>query len=408
MRQTLLGIAAIFAAWPAWAGVGAWTELPSPSGSDTIRVLGRHPTNASIRYVAAQGGMFVSSDAGQSWARRISGIVPTPAGYYSVNDLAISGGSLYITPHYLQKSIDGGTNWQRTGWETENPQALVLAATPADPSTVYAGSNRGIYKSTDGGASWRWLHGSLPVYAVAVDPNNSNTVFRAVETGIFRSLDGGLNWNQVSTTLTSVKRIVVDPNNAMNVYVGTNGSGVYKSTDGGATYNAINRCLPNKCVPPTLNTAWVNSIIVEQGNAPVVYLGATEGLYKSTDGGANWSQANMGPLGITTMMLDPVNRDTVIAAWGNKLYSYSFPADVASDWERLFNWAQATYPQYFSPPCSSCTQSIEGLRGRYYAGTGNYVWTIGGEVYVYGAAFGGVLRVGLLSEFMPLVIAAGF
>jgi len=243
---------------------------------------------------------------------------------------------------------------------------------------------------------------------VAVDPNNPNTVFRSVETGIFRSLDGGLNWSQVSSTLTSVKRIVVDPNNGMTVYVGTNASGVYKSVDGGSTFSAINSCLPNRCVPPNLNTAWVNSIIVEQGKPAVVYLGATEGLYKSTDGGANWSQANMGALGITTMMLDPLNPDTLIAAWGNKLYSYTFATEVASDWERLFNWAQATYPQYFYPPCANCTQSIEGLRARYYAGTANYVWTIGNEVYVYGAAFGGLLRVGLLSEFMPAVIAAGF
>jgi photosystem II stability/assembly factor-like uncharacterized protein len=315
----LLALSAFFAAGPSRAGIEAWTPLPSPGGGNStlIYVIAANPTDASKRYAATQAGMYVSRDGGQSWTKSNTGIQPSPAGYTSVNDLAVTGSTLYITPTFLQKSIDGGASWQRTGWVSENPFATVLAVDPKNPNVVYAGANAGVYKSSDGAATWQYLSGTLTVNAITVDPGNPQVVFRAVSSGIFRSTDAGKSWSQVSTQLTSVRTLVVDPKNSMNVYAGTSGAGVYKSSDGGGTWKAINRCLPQgRCAPLTLDGEWVKSIVVDPGNPQLVYLGSSNGLYKSTDGGASWTQANNGPLGVTTMMLDPVNRDTVISAWG--------------------------------------------------------------------------------------------
>jgi len=403
MRKLLTGLAIAAAMVPAWAGLDAWTTLPSPANGGTlINVVGTHPGNASTFYAGTDKGFYVSRDGGRSWQQSNGGIEPSPAGYRHVTDLAITGSLLYITPSFLQKSIDGGSSWQRTGWVSENPFATMLAVHPSNPNTVYAGTNKGVYKSTDAGGTWSWVHGTLSVDAITVAPGNPQLLFRAVSTGIFRSTDAGANWNQVSAQLTSVKTIVVDPRNDAIVYAGTNASGVYKSTDGGSTWTAMNRCTPG-CAPSTMNGIWVKSIVVDPGNSNIVYLGATEGLYKSTDGGANWTQANNGPIGVTTMMLDPLNANTIIGAWGGQLYSYTFRA---ADHDRIFNWAEAAYPAYFHPPAA--TQAISGYQARYYSGTGIYVGSQGGRIYVYGTIFGGLVDVGATADLLSLAAAAGY
>ncbi|NRF71845.1 hypothetical protein HLB44_33150 [Aquincola sp. S2] len=408
MRGLLAGLAALFAALPAWAGIDAWTSVPGPGGSNgaIVNVLAASPTNASTRYAATQSGFYVSRDSGQSWQLSNSGIVPTPAGYFIVSDLAVTASTLYIAPTFLQKSSDGASSWARTGWVSENPQALVLAVDAKSPNTVYAGANQGVFKSSDGGATWKYLAGNSPVYALAIDPGNPQVLFRGVASGIYRTSDGGSSWSQVSTQLTSAKTIVVDPKNSMNVYVGTNGAGVWKSTDGGTTFKAINRCIPQgRCAPLTMDGSWVRSIVVDTGNPSIVYLGAMEGLYKSTDGGANWSQANNGPIGVTTMMLDPVNRDTIIANYAGRLYSYTFGAP--SDWDRIFNWAEVAYPQFFGP-AGAQTQAVAGYQARYYSATKTYLGALNGNVYVYGEVFGGMLFVGTTADLLPLAAAAGY
>lgn len=405
MRSFVVLLAALCALSHAWAGSDAWTSLPSPNANSSamINALAAHPTNAQTRYAATQAGVYVSRNGGLSWQLSNSGIVPTPAGYFDVGSIAVTAQSIYITPNFLQKSTDGGSSWVRTGWVSENPQALVLAVDPKNATVVYAGSNQGVYKSSDGAVTWKYLTGASPVYALALDPSNPQVLFRAVSAGIYRTLDGGLSWSQVSSKLTSVRTIVVDPNSSAIVYAGTSGSGVYKSIDGGASWNPINRCI-GRCAPLTLDGGWVNSIVVDSGRSSLVYLGTLSGLYKSVDGGANWTQANNGPIGVTTMMLDPLTPNTVIAAYEAKLYSYTFT--TTSDWDRIFNWAQAAYPQYFAP--AAATQLISGYQARYYSATQTYLGALNGNVYVYGAIFGGLLFVGTTADLLPLAAVAGY
>ena len=412
MRELVLGFAAFFALVPAWAGVGAWSSLVSPSlkGSNVIVIsLGKHPTNASIRYAATQSGMFKSSDGGQSWLISNSGIAPTPAGYFGVNDMVVDpqSGNIYIAPNYLQKSVDGGNSWGRTGWVTENPQALKLALDPKTPTTVYAGSNQGVYKSIDGAVTWKYMAGNSPVYALAIDPGNPSVLYRAVASGIYKTTDGGLTWNQVNSRLIYVSVIAVDPRNSMNIYVGTSGAGVYKSADSGATWNAVNQCYPVRGSTVSLNNAFVSAFAFDSGNSSIVYLGAGDGIYRSVDGGARWTQANNGPMpGVRTLMIDPNSPDTVIAGNNYGLYSYTFPT-ASSDWDRVFNWAEVAFPQYFSP-AGATTQPISGYQARYYTNTNTYLASQNGDIYVYGAVFGGLLRVGTVANYLSLAIDAGY
>ena len=400
IKLTTAILAAGLTAWTAHAGVGAWTSLPGPgNAAGIVNVIAGHPTDATRRYLATQGGMYVSHDAGGTWQLSNSGIAPTPAGYYGVTDMAVTASLVYITPWFLQKSTNRGSAWVRTGWVTENPQALVLAVDPRNETTVYAGANQGVYKSSDAGATWKYLAGNSPVSALAVDPGNPSVLFRGVSSGIYRTQDGGLTWTQVNSQL-SVHTFAFGSADSQTIYAGTNGSGVWKSTDGGSTWKASNRCTA-PCSPTTLDNLFVTRIIVAGGT---VYLGSSNGLYKSVDGGANWTQANNGPIGVTSMMLDPLKADTIIASYGNKLYTYTFPG--AADWDRIFNWAEATYPQFF--PGHVTTQAIAPYQARYYAGTNTYLGALDGKLYVYGPAFGGLLYAGTTAQLLPLAAAAGY
>lgn len=338
----ILGLVALFAVAPVWAGMGSWSSMASPAlkGSNVIVYkLARHPTNALVRYAATQNGMYKSTDGGASWQAANTGITPSPAGYVGVNDMAIdpqNPQNIYIAPYYLQKSVDGGNAWSRTGWVTENPQAYMLAIDPKTPTTLYAGSNHGIYKSTDGASTWKYMTGTKVAYALAIDPNNPAVLYEAVSSGLFKSSDGGASLSPINSNLTSVKTIAVDPRNSANIYVGTFGSGVYKSSDGGTTWNAANQCYPVNGNATSLNNATVEVFVFDAADSSIIYLGAGDGIYKSVDGGAHWTQANNGPMnGASTLMLDPSDPATVIAGNNYGIFSYTFPTTATATLTKL-------------------------------------------------------------------------
>src|SRR5919198_6268059 len=109
-----------------------------------------------------------------------------------------------------------------------------LAFDPHDPSTVYAGadSGAGVFKSSDGGRSWRAVNSGLTgdhatnVEALAVDPKMPSTVYAGTRDGVFRSADGGRRW---TATLTGqwVSAVAIDPRRTATVYAGTRGGGVF-------------------------------------------------------------------------------------------------------------------------------------------------------------------------------------
>jgi uncharacterized protein (TIGR03437 family) len=185
------------------------------------------------------------------------------------------------------------------------------------------GYGSGVLKSTDAGATWTQLTGPFVgpyneyrsganIQALAVSPTNPQVVLAAVDyggalvakSGIFRSTDGGVTWTQVIAGGAGTD-LVFDPSRPNVVYAGLGAGalqnafgggpidGVYKSTDGGATFTQLKSGLPTanvgrvtlalaKSAPDTLYTA-----IQDASNAR---FGSLLGLYRSTDGGQSWTQ----------------------------------------------------------------------------------------------------------------------
>ncbi|MEP6990889.1 MAG: hypothetical protein ABJA80_08180 [bacterium] len=183
------------------------------------------------------------------------------------------------------KSIDGGRIWAPVFDSQPVASIGAIATAPSAPDTVYVGSGEstlrdsmgfgnGMYKSTDAGKSWTHigLADTQHIGKIAVDPRNPNVLFVAAighlyapnaERGVFKSTDGGASWKKVLFRNDDVGavEVVIDPTNSQVVYAGlwntrrppwftyapTNGpgGGIYKSTDGGATWTQLTRGLPS-------------------------------------------------------------------------------------------------------------------------------------------------------------------
>jgi photosystem II stability/assembly factor-like uncharacterized protein len=300
------------AAGPASGQDGAWTTRGPFGGS--LYCLVSDPSHAATLYAGTDRGVYRSDDAGASWQAANAGL---PA--FRVETIAIdpsSPSTLYagtLTPDGVAsvgifKSTDGAASWTAINEGLIDPFTGIapldvwsLAVDPRNPQTILAGSRFSeIFKSVDGGQTWQFktLGGylaGLETSAFQFDPSSSSRVLAASTLGLLRSTDGGESWGSYGNVSDSFFTLVADPSSATTFYAGNiNGSGIFKSTDGGAHWSTINRGLPSNqgatgALPLVLGFA------VDPAHPTTLYAGTYgNGLYRSTDGGANWSSAGAG------------------------------------------------------------------------------------------------------------------
>jgi len=254
--------------------------------------------------------LYVSNDRGQSWTPlgtpgpelvaepflELTLLLDplTPTTMYSANICQPNSGGRICG---VSKSTDGGMSWTVNAIRLPNNAfvpILGLAIDPKTPSNLYASTGFGIFKSTDGAATWN-LMGSLrnagAIAAVAVDPLNSAVVYASVGNslsgGIYKSTDAGATFTAGSNGLPSgwfANSLVVDPSSPGRVYaIGSfpPTKNVYRTDDGGNNWMKIGSGLPD---------GPVSALAVDPGNSSVVYAALpTGGLYRSTDAGATFS-----------------------------------------------------------------------------------------------------------------------
>jgi len=161
-----------------------------------------------------------------------------------------------LTDSLVIKSIDGGANWDLTPEGSgigDEIHAYFLAIDPNDHLTLYAGGSGtpNIARSTDGAASWSDIPisgNTGGVQSIAVDPNNSNTVYATTrDLGVYKSTDGGATWTAKNNGLTGVgtssltgfNSILIDPQDSNYLHLGA-GNGYWYSIDGAEDWTAAN------------------------------------------------------------------------------------------------------------------------------------------------------------------------
>lgn len=214
------------------AGTNSWSPI-GPTGT-TVTALAVSPASSSTIVAGTTTGYSVTRNGGITWNAVSTGYETTVIAFDPSNALIVYAG----TGGALARSADGG--------ETYVP--VLLASTPSlaiDPSssaTLYAGTVDHIYKSTDRGLTWAVVYtgpGHSFVNALAVDPGNSQVVWAAMTFGgVKKSTDGGATWNPVTgsvpmgTAPASVVAIAVHPTSSNTVLM-LGMDGVYRTTDGG-------------------------------------------------------------------------------------------------------------------------------------------------------------------------------
>ena len=154
----------------------------------------------------------------------------------------------------LLESEDEGERWSPVPAHLPSGPIRTLAIDPVDPETIYAGVSRaGIFKSGDGGSTWRTMNTGLAGLEVRAFPStevSSGGPAGANGGGVFKSSNGGGTWKNVSKGLDNrvIRAVVVDPLVPRTLFVATSTSGIFKSIDGGTTWNAVNTGLDDRIV----------------------------------------------------------------------------------------------------------------------------------------------------------------
>jgi len=199
----------------------------------------------------------------------------------------------------LFRSSDGGASWQSasTGLPP-NSSISVLVADPDNPSTLYAVADPtdeaaaavgSLYKSVDSGATWRATGAGLPsssVTGLVVSPQVASTLYAATAAGLYRSADGGATWSPMGGA-AALTAILVSPQKQGRVFAGFS-RGIYRSDDGGLTWTPVAADGP-------ASEAYVNSFVVDPINPSLIYAATSgTGILRSTNGGFTWEAVNHG------------------------------------------------------------------------------------------------------------------
>jgi photosystem II stability/assembly factor-like uncharacterized protein len=317
-------------------GGARWTALNSgpknfEAGFLAIDSAGTVYAAAGLYGVSGQG-FSKTTDGGRSWSAIGSGPWSCIGGGATLAIDPSNPGTLYAASASVCKSTDGGATWTQVSSEIGTSTGFypkVLAIDPQDPQTVYANTRDGFFKSTDGGASWDPASSGLPpidqqapvvqLSAFAIDPQNSGTVYIGLLGRIFKTTDGGASWNDASFGLPPVSpgypgvlSLVVNPQNpaAISALIqqqqGPHPTPILlvTSTDGGASWTTA--------TDPNLAAAaiTIGTITPDPQEPGTLYLGTSNGILKTTDGGGHWNFANSDLKAIaqfSQVLIDPEN-----------------------------------------------------------------------------------------------------
>jgi photosystem II stability/assembly factor-like uncharacterized protein len=243
---------------------------------------------------------------------------------------------------------------------------------------------QGFFKSTDAAATWDVSNSGLTqgtVVEIVINPANSLIVYALTTSDVFKSLNGGASWTPVSNGLgylgiflstfsASFNLLVIDPLQPETLYAGSY-FGVYKTINGGTNWTLLNAGLPS--------LPGLQDLVIDPNAPTTLYAGtSSHGIYKSMDGGTNWSVMNSGlmNLNIYSLLVDPHNSANIYAGVDNfaglGLYK---SADGGTNWTLLTGVASGFVTALGADPARS---SIYTIVSDYYGNTTLYSSTNSG------------------------------
>ena len=244
----------------------------------------------------------------------------------------------------IYRSSDGGATWQKANdGLPANVYVSALAVAPTNTSIVYAGTwNHGLYVSRDGGSSWQARNGgdlslaNSAVTGLAIDPFHMQTVYATNdEPGVYRSGDGGSTWSFMRVQAGSISKVAVNPLHPSILLAGANAYGLFKSSDRGHTWS--------KTSGSSMGVAY--GLAFNPTNPDVAFVATGNGLYETIDGAHTWQLEKRGIHGVVdfrSVAVDPRDGTNIIAAsHGGDIYR---SADGGTSW--TLSGSASGFPAY--------------------------------------------------------------
>ena len=277
----------------------------------------------------------------------------------------------------LWKSTSGGIKWEPIFNKEVTASVGAVAVQQSNPSVIWAGTGEGnprnslnggygIFKSLDGGKSWKsmGLEKTRHIHRIKIDPSNPNTIYVGAigspwgehpERGVYKTTDGGLTWKNILfvNEKTGAADLIMDPNNPNKLFAamwehrrypwffesGGEGSGLYMTHDGGENWKEIT----DKDGLPKGNLGRIG-VAIAASSPNIVYAlveAKKNALYKSEDGGFKWKKINdkegIGnrPFYYSEIYVDPQNE--------NRVYSVFTYINVSEDGGKSFDQLMPAY-----------------------------------------------------------------
>jgi hypothetical protein len=358
----------------------AWQPLGPANIGGRVTDLVAHPTQANTVFAgAATGGVWKSTDGGATFSPAWSpGLTPSIGAlaitgngtlYAGTGESNPGGGSVTFPGGGVFRSVDGGASWQSLGL-TGTDRIGRIAVDPANSNRIFVaatgnlfvpGGQRGLYRSTDGGASWQLVlagaNGTTGAADAAISPTNPNRVYAAMwdnhrqpngrvyggpGSGIFRSDDGGATWARLAGGLPAAGAnlgrmgLAVARSDANRLYAiasDTSGDfvGFWTSNNGGDTWTQIN----NSTVSSSQSTFgwWFGRIWVDPANARHLFVAGVQ-MLESLDAGSTWRRSSSVHADQHAMAWDPLTANRVYLGNDGGVYRSTSNGSLTGTWTK--------------------------------------------------------------------------
>jgi photosystem II stability/assembly factor-like uncharacterized protein len=336
-----------------WLSALQWRSVGPFIGGRVVAVAGV-PGRNTFYFGGVDGGVWRSTNYGQTWMNLTDGALPSSSNSIGALALDPSNPSVvyagtgecdiradFVTGDGIYKSTDAGKTWRYLGLR-DTHTICAIAIDPKNPNVVYAASmghvfvpnpNGGVYKSTDGGATWRkvlFVNDDTGAVSLAMDPKNPNvlyaTMWQAYRTpwklssggpgsGLFKTTDGGAHWTNISRTpgfprgTLGKMGVAVSASTPRIVYLIAQAAdgGVFRSTDGGASWVRVNDSWSLR-----QRAFYYMAIFVDPTNPNVVYAPNVDALWVSHDGGKLFTKLHTPHGDNHIVWIDPRNPSTLL------------------------------------------------------------------------------------------------
>jgi photosystem II stability/assembly factor-like uncharacterized protein len=329
-----------------------WRNIGPDRGGRSIAVSGVKGRPAEAYFGAVGGGLWKTTNGGEDWAPVTDGLINSASvGAVAVSEtnpdiVYIGMGETCIRGNIMPgdgvyKSIDAGKTWTHVGFK-ESHGISKIRIHPTNPDIVFVAAfgkfsvpnpERGVFKSTDGGKTWRkvlYRDDKTAAIDISIDRSNPNVMYAALweayrkeyqmssggpGSGLFKSTDAGETWTEITRNpglpAGVVGRIGVSVSGASStrVYalVENDNGGLFKSDDAGASWALVN---DNRAIRQ--RAFYYTHVFADPKNADVVYMQNTS-IFRSTDGGKTTANVGNGTHGdFHDLWIDPDNASHLV------------------------------------------------------------------------------------------------